>query len=232
VTRTLALGGLVALAAILALVLVAEIGFDWGDAADAAVPPVERHAAVLAATTVRAPTPAPQRPLELAAAILARPLFAPDRKPPVGHKVATPTVAQAQADGMPRLTGIIIDDDTRLAIFQPKGTDKPIVVGEGDVILGRRVALIDPLEVVVEGIAGNEHLHPVPDPTLATAAPLETPEAPPLMPPGRMVNHRLPGDRRPGFQRRGNEPFPRRIPGRRPPMPGQEFPQRQIGPGN
>lgn len=64
---------------------------------------------------------------------LARPLFAPDRRP-------VPGAAGAQ-DGLPRLTGIIRSDDAHLAIFAmpgatPDAAGKSLVVPQAAVVAG------------------------------------------------------------------------------------------------
>jgi hypothetical protein len=68
------------------------------------------------------------------AVALARPLFAPDRKPvgdPVGAHV-----------GLPRLAGIIAAADEAVAIFQPPGNGKPVVARHGDRIAGWQVTMV------------------------------------------------------------------------------------------
>jgi general secretion pathway protein N len=68
------------------------------------------------------------------AASLARPLFAPDRRPVAGVLSADP--------GMPRLAGIIASPDGAVAIFQPAGTVKPVVARSGERIGGWEVTAI------------------------------------------------------------------------------------------
>lgn len=68
------------------------------------------------------------------AAILARPLFAPDRSPAAGSVAADV--------GLPRLTGVIAFDNDRIAIFQPAGNAKPILARNGDTIGGWQVVTI------------------------------------------------------------------------------------------
>ncbi|HEY0181885.1 MAG TPA: hypothetical protein VGC09_03670 [Rhodopila sp.] len=124
--RLLALGCVVLLA-----VITAEVvgGADTG--ADAS-----RRAAA-----VRLFPPAPKQTVEAAgspdgwlAEVLARPLFAPDRKPLPGTTAADP--------GMPRLTGIIASADAKVAIFQPAGDAKPLVARFGEMVGGWEVAAI------------------------------------------------------------------------------------------
>jgi hypothetical protein len=66
--------------------------------------------------------------------VLARPLFAPDRKPVAGAMAADPA--------MPRLTGIIALPDGAVAIFQPAGNAKPIVAQHGDAVGGWEVTMV------------------------------------------------------------------------------------------
>jgi hypothetical protein len=68
------------------------------------------------------------------AVALARPLFAPDRKPVAGTLAADP--------GMPRLTGIVASVDRAVAIFQPTGDAKPLVALRGEMVDGWQVTAI------------------------------------------------------------------------------------------
>jgi hypothetical protein len=65
---------------------------------------------------------------------LARPLFAPDRRPAPGTVAADP--------GMPRLTGIIAAPDGAVAIFQPTGSAKPVVAHYSERVGGWEVTAI------------------------------------------------------------------------------------------
>jgi hypothetical protein len=71
------------------------------------------------------------------ATLLARPLFAPDRRPvpvaasPVPHEMA-----------LPRLSGIVLSPGLHLAIFEGDHTTPAIVVADGGVINGWTVATI------------------------------------------------------------------------------------------
>jgi hypothetical protein len=77
----------------------------------------------------------------VAEAVLARPLFSPDRKP-----VAA---AHPGASTLPRLTGTIRTDSGELAIFQPKD-GKPIVLGRGGAIADWTIADIADGEVALQ----------------------------------------------------------------------------------
>lgn len=69
------------------------------------------------------------------AEVLARPLFAPDRRPAAGAVTTDP--------GLPRLAGIIGTPDGTLAIFQPAGGGKSVLARNGARIGGWEVARID-----------------------------------------------------------------------------------------
>jgi hypothetical protein len=76
----------------------------------------------------------------LTEAVLARPLFSPDRKPmPAAH---------AGAHTLPRLTGTIRTDSGELAIFQPEH-GKPIVLGRGGAIAEWTISDISDGEVAL-----------------------------------------------------------------------------------
>lgn len=146
---------ILAVAAVLAAAVAAELASDAGrrDVGTAPNP-----------TTVSSPAmSATRQPLsrtEFAAAILARPLFATDRRPPTtaGAETGIP-VADAS---LPRLAGIVTGGGARFAIFQPTDAAYPIVVGEKDKIIGRTVVGIGPAEVVLRDVDGDVHLHPLP----------------------------------------------------------------------
>jgi hypothetical protein len=83
------------------------------------------------------------------ATILARPLFAPARRPPAG--------AATTEEGLPRLAGVIIGPDIRRAIFAPaKGS--ATVVTEGGRTAGYDVHAIGPNEVILSGPDGEHRL--------------------------------------------------------------------------
>jgi hypothetical protein len=65
---------------------------------------------------------------------LARPLFAPGRRPVAGTASADP--------GMPRLAGIIAAPDGAVAIFQPTGNAHPVVARSGQKLGGWEVTSI------------------------------------------------------------------------------------------
>jgi hypothetical protein len=93
-----------------------------------------------------------EKPVDSAGAILARPLFAPSRRPPA-PAAATDPAAIAEP---PRLTGVIVAPSTRRAIFAAtKG--RATVVSEGGSIGGYLVKSIDPSGAVLSGPMG-EHV--------------------------------------------------------------------------
>jgi hypothetical protein len=106
------------------------------------------------------------------AAIVARPLFEPSRRPP-----ATATGAGAAA--FPRLAGIIITPQSREAIFAAAGSPKPIVVRVGSRLNGVLIKSIDDGVVVVVDAQGARTIRPsfdlAPSGKAATARPTAMP---------------------------------------------------------
>jgi hypothetical protein len=91
------------------------------------------------------------------AAILARPLFSPSRRP-------DETVANKMAD-LGRLTGVLMSPAGKSAIFAGPAGGKPVVVGEGNRIGEYVVGSIDAGAVTVIGPAGERVLRPAFDPS-------------------------------------------------------------------
>jgi hypothetical protein len=89
-----------------------------------------------------------------AATSLARPLFNPDRRP-----VAVAEAGSNAAAGLPRLSGIMITEAGRRAIFAATGAGKPQVVAEGGTVGGNLVQSITLEEVVLVGPDGPHKLH-------------------------------------------------------------------------
>ena len=104
--------------------------------------------------------------------ILARPLFAPSRRPP-----ASAAGSGNSNPGFPRLTGIIIMPHQREAIFAVPGKTKPIVVTAGSRLNGALIKSIDASSVVVVDAAGARRLRPsfAPAASAAAAAAVPTP---------------------------------------------------------
>ena len=108
------------------------------------------------------------------AAILARPLFSPSRRP------AQPSGGSTTDDGglaQSRLAGIVIERGHRFAIFAPQGA-KLLTVAEGETVSGWRVESISSREVSLSGPDGTRTLQPKFDPNLAPPAEPAAPPAP------------------------------------------------------
>ena len=98
------------------------------------------------------------------ATILARPLFAPLRRPPAS--------AAAKGNGpmkLGRLTGVLIAHSEKRAIFAPE-TGKPLVAEEGARIGAYQVRSIEPGQVTVLGPEGLRVLEPIYDPKARQAS--------------------------------------------------------------
>lgn len=170
-----------------ALVLAAAIAFElWGgigEDADAASIAAPQPDGLAASPTTASAAPAPA----LAAQILARPLFAAGRRP---YQPAAAETGDAPVIDLPRLAGIVTIVDTKFAIFQPRDGGKPIVIGVGDTVDGRKIQAIGIDEIVLSGPDGPEHLRPLPDPTLEHVSHSISPvprRPPPPAPPNRRV---------------------------------------------
>ncbi len=122
--------------------------------------------------------------------ILARPLFAPNRRPPAGG-VALPN---ALPPSLPRVAGILMNGGQRSVIFASTGDTRPMVVHEGGELNGFRVQAIEDGQVTVVGPDGPRVLHPSFDPN-PPAAPANRGVATPQIPglPGLPGLSGLPG---------------------------------------
>ena len=148
-TRALPLSALlVALAGLVALELRGRA--DDRIVAEPAAPPT---AAAPHATAVTPGTSAAELQT-----ILARPLFAPNRRPP--SVAAGPAVAGAPPPSLPRVAGILLDGNRRSVIFAAAGDVRPLVVNEGGEVNGFRVQSIEDGQVTVVGPDGPRVLHP------------------------------------------------------------------------
>jgi hypothetical protein len=148
---------LIGVAAIFTLTVAAEVRYDVAGPADDADPP--QRADTIAKLqrndgALTLPITVDDR------LILSRPLFAPSRRPQTEQP---PAVLRSRDDGLPRLTGIVINGPIRLAIFQPKSPEKAIVIGVGDAIEGEKIMAISARDVVIADRKGERHLQPVPD---------------------------------------------------------------------
>jgi hypothetical protein len=106
------------------------------------------------------------------AAILARPLFSPSRRPP---KTETAKVSDDGGLADSRLAGIVIEDGHRFAVFAPEGA-KALTVTEGETVSGWRVESISPREVALSGPDGAKTLQPKFDPNLTPPPPEPPPQ--------------------------------------------------------
>jgi len=97
-----------------------------------------------------------------AVATLARPLFAPDRRPPAAAKV----VAHAAAV-LPRLTGILIYGGSRRALFAGVDGAKPMAASEGAEVAAFKVQKIEARQVILLGPDGTRIVRPTFDPQAA-----------------------------------------------------------------
>lgn len=171
--------GLTGIACALAAIIALEFLGGVGENADAGSPTAMRTGADAPVTPIlstRAAAP------EVTGSILARPLFAPGRRPDRSPESPTP---EKTVTDLPRLTGIVTVMGKKLAIFQPWGGGKPIVGGVGTDIEGRKIQTISVDEIVMTGPDGAERIRPLPDPSLnhvAQSAPPRAPFSPALAP--------------------------------------------------
>jgi hypothetical protein len=110
--------------------------------------------------------------------ILARPLFSPDRRP---------AGIVSDVRGLPRLTGIIVSDTRRIAIFASASGDHAIVGEVGTHIGVYEVKAVDDAGVTVLGPGGTSVIRPLfdsgPPPVKHTPpAPAPTPPVLPRVP--------------------------------------------------
>ncbi|MBV9655975.1 MAG: hypothetical protein JOZ42_15585 [Acetobacteraceae bacterium] len=93
--------------------------------------------------TVRSTAPEASAVERWATVSLARPLFARDRRPDVKQTSAV------QAE-LPRLAGIITTPSQRVAIFEPPGGAKPVLVEPGQIVAGWKITAVSGEEVDLE----------------------------------------------------------------------------------
>lgn len=146
------------LAAGLAALLVVEVTARR----DTIEQPIARPAAQqvpVRSQTSNADVPDSEALAELADRLIQRPLFSPDRRlAPAKVEVEAAAVASI-ADGLPRLSGVIVAPNTRYAIFA--GADgRPIRAQEGGSIGRFKVRTIEAGQVTVTGTEGEQVLHP------------------------------------------------------------------------
>jgi hypothetical protein len=88
---------------------------------------------------------------------LARPLFAPGRRPPAPPEQRRTAAA---AFVLPRLTGVMVGPTDRTAIFAGAAGGKPLVTREGSRIGDDMIDMIEPGRVTVTGPEGSRVLLP------------------------------------------------------------------------
>ncbi len=133
--------------------LAATLAWELGALAPTPVLVAPRPRAAVAAAP---PEAAPDHTSEWVAAILARPVFSPDRRP--ASAVAS-APGERLPEGLPRLAGVLVGPFGRSAIFAADGR-KPLVVGEGGHIDAWTVRTIAADTVQVSGPGGARTLHP------------------------------------------------------------------------
>lgn len=112
------------------------------------------------------------------ATILSRPLFNADRRPPAS--------SASSLAGLPRLTGIVISDAEKVAIFSAPAGGRTTVASEGGRVGQYDIRAIDAAGVIVDGPEGVRTVRPLFDPN-----PPATPKtAPPLKPPPSVTARR------------------------------------------
>ena len=161
------LAGLLGLGALLAATIALELAGGVADDDGMTIPP---------------PRPAPASPSRAAAplvleedrqvlgdGILARPLFATNRRPADAPAAGPAPVAA----NLPRLAGVLVHGDSRSAIFAASGSGRPAVVQEGGRVGGYTVQSIEAGQVTLAGPSGSQVLRPAFDarPQSAAAGP-------------------------------------------------------------
>ncbi len=155
-----------------ALVLCGVIGIELAGSGEARpdIAVARPVPAVPGAGSAGAAEPPGQRDVRLTA-ILARPLFSPDRRPAAA--------AARSVSGLPRLTGIVVTGAHKVAIFAAPG--RAVVAEEGVRLGAYEVTAISDAGVTVAGPEGTTLLRPVFDPSpppVTKAAMFQRPEPP------------------------------------------------------
>lgn len=157
---------LLGLAAGLAGVIGLELSSAWSAPPELPVAGVAGRAAASPAADRRGGMA--DRPEAWAAAALARPLFAPGRRPEALASVAAAPVGA----GLPRLSGVLIDGERRRAIFAGANGAMPVTTGEGGDVAGFRVQKIEAAQVTLAGPDGVRVVRPSFGANLDLQAPL------------------------------------------------------------
>jgi len=113
------------------------------------------------------------------AAIFARPLFSPGRRPAAG-----PVASAAPAAVLPRLTATSVHGPDRSTILVLAGGGKPVVAHEGAEVGGYTVQAIQPGRVTLSGPDGSHVLRPTFDPSRPAGDPQASGIGVPALPPG------------------------------------------------
>ncbi len=161
-------------AAMLAAGVGAELLWPMQDATEA--PPVPATPAAAAAILAAEPYAA------WTAAMLARPLFNPDRRPVPPAAVAASAPAASQQ--LPRLTGILVTPQGSHAIFAGGEGEHATIAGEGARVGAWQVLAIRAGEVQLSGPEGRRTVRPsyVDAPSMAASPPVSLLSAQGLLP--------------------------------------------------
>jgi hypothetical protein len=116
------------------------------------------------------------------AAILAHPLFSPDRRPLAAANQPAGDTGRAE---LPRLSGILITPDGASAIFAGSPAERPVVAGKGTKIGPWEIVGIDAGQVRLLGPEGERTVQPrYANGASESLPPVVKPQAqPPLLPP-------------------------------------------------
>jgi len=214
----LALGGLAT-----ALVVVLALEYHGAHSEDATLPPASRRPADIQPRTPAGhsdPGPPnsglPDPTQARVDAILARPLFQPNRRPPASGSVASGPAS------LPRLSGVMVSGGGRSVIFAAGADGKPVVLAEGGRIGAYVVQSIGAGEAVVLGPEGPRTLRPSFGPSIGGATSPDAPGSPLGGPAGRPSILDL---------LRGGAPGAGGVPGLTAPMPPAPMPPGPIPPG-
>lgn len=159
----LAVLGLWIVAAVLAGVVATELRGVPGQGGSVPVPFAEPPAR----EALGMPSGVPRQ--TLVATILARPLFASNRRPPA--EAGTARADAGPGTGLPRVAGVLVGPSGRSVIFAAEGTEKPMVMAEGDRVAGFVVQSIAPGQVTLLGPGGMRVLRPTFEPAGARSPP-------------------------------------------------------------
>ncbi len=141
---------------VLALSLLAVIAVEFGRSGDATADALPSDRPPRRAEPARGPQP-PTRVEQWIATSLARPLFAPDRRPPAAGTVA----ATSGGPHLPRLAGTLVSTEGHRAIFAAEADGgRPLVVDEGGRVGPWTVRSIAPGEVMLSGPDGQRTIGP------------------------------------------------------------------------